>query len=539
MKKFLFLSLIISLIGSTKTKATPTLNSYPAAISTIYLDFDGQDVKSSMWNYGTSFSAAPATMTDAQITEAFNRVSEDFRPFNINITTDLAKFLAAPLDQRIRVIITPTSAWYPAVSGIAYVTSFTWGDDTPCFVFSDRLVNDGKRVAEAISHETGHTLGLYHQSAYTSSCTLTSSYHTGIGTGETSWGPIMGNVASKNLTQWNFGPTPNGCSFLQDNLSIITTTNGFTYRPDDFGDIYSTAGVVNVASNIFSKVGVISTSADKDIFRFDLSLRGKFNLNANPYSVGNSYTGANLDVKIELQDSKGTTIKVYDAADALNVIIDTTLNAGTYYVIVDGTGNVNSKNDYGSLGSYTLTGTYTGTAVSTTTTTTSTSTNSSNEISGIKVKGGNKLSWAKNTIKNGEAMTLVYATENVEDFTELSRPDGNTTSYVHKIVKPEIYTYKLKIIEKNGSIRFSNTVTINAKNNTGIFKIIKQIQQPIVINSTEEYEFQVVDNFGRVIQAGKAPAGSKSIDVRNYPSGIYNIKVNSESEEKIEAFMNK
>ncbi len=197
----------------------------------------------------------------------------------------------------------------------------------------------------------------------------------------------MGNVASRNLTQWNFGPTPNACSYLEDNLSIITTKNGFGYRPDDIGDIYSTASVVNVGANVFSKLGVISTSADKDIFRFDLSLRGKFNLNANPYSVGNAYTGANLDVKIELQDSKGTTIKVYDAADSLNATIDTTLNAGTYYVIVDGTGNVNSKNDYGSLGSYTLTGTYTGTAVTTTTTTTSTSTNSSNEISGIKVKG--------------------------------------------------------------------------------------------------------------------------------------------------------
>ena len=538
MKKFLLLTLIASLLGSTKTNAAPTLNSYPVAISTIYLDFDGQDVKNSMWNYGTPFAAAPATMTDAQITEAFNRVSEDFRPFNINITTDLAKFLAAPLDQRIRVIITPTSAWYPAVSGIAYVTSFTWGDDTPCFVFSDRLINDGKRVAEAISHETGHTLGLYHQSAYTTTCTLTSSYHTGIGTGATSWGPIMGNVASKNLTQWNFGPTPNGCSFLQDNLSIITTKNGFTYRPDDFGDFYNTAGIVNVASSAFSKVGVISTSVDKDIFRFDLSQRGKFNLNANPYSVGNAYTGANLDVKIELQDSKGTTIKIYDIEDSLNAKIDTTLNAGTYYVIVDGTGNVNSKNDYGSLGSYTLTGTYIGTTVTTTTTTT-TSTNSSIEISGTKVKGGNKLSWAKNTTKNGEAMTLVYAKENVEDFTELSRPNGNTTSYIHQIAKPEIYTYKLKIIDKTGSIRFSNSVTIDAKNNTGVFKIIKQVQQPVVINSSEGYEFQVVDNFGRVLQAGKAPAGTKSIDVRNYPAGIYNIKVSSESEERVEKFMNK
>ena len=110
---------------------------------------------------------------------------------------------------------------------------------------------------------------------------------------------------------------------------------------------------------------------------------------------------------------------------------------------------------------------------------------------------------------------------------------------MHKIVTPDIYTYKLKIIEKNGSIRFSNSVTINAKNNTGVFKIIKQVQQPVVINSTEGYEFLVVDNFGRVLQAGKAPAGTKSIDVRNYPAGIYNLKVSSDSEERIEKFMNK
>jgi len=245
-----------------------------------------------------------------------------------------------------------------------------------------------------------------------------------------------------------------------------------------------------------------------------------------------------LDVKIELQDSKGTTIGIYDIEDSLNAKIDTTLNAGTYYVIVDGTGNVNSKNDYGSLGSYTLSGTYTATTV-TTTVTTSTSTNSNIEISGIKVKGGNKLSWAKNTTKNGEALTLIYAKENVEDFTELSRPEANATSFVHQISKPEIYTYKLKIIDKSGSIRFSNSVIIDAKNNTGVFKIIKQIQQPIVIKSAEEYEFKVVDNFGRVLQAGKAPAGTKSIDVRNYPAGIYNIKVSSESEERIEKFMNK
>ena len=56
-----------------------------------------------------------APLTDAQILEIFNRVSEDYRPFNVNITTDSVKFLAAPLTQRIRVIVTPTSSWKTGV----------------------------------------------------------------------------------------------------------------------------------------------------------------------------------------------------------------------------------------------------------------------------------------------------------------------------------------------------------------------------------------------------------------------------------------
>jgi hypothetical protein len=87
----------------TNANATPTLNSYPVASSTIYLDFDGQDVKSSKWNYGSSFTAAPLTMTDVLITEAFNRVSEDFRPLNINVSAELEKILAAPIRPRPKV----------------------------------------------------------------------------------------------------------------------------------------------------------------------------------------------------------------------------------------------------------------------------------------------------------------------------------------------------------------------------------------------------------------------------------------------------
>ena len=140
MKNFTrILSLLLMSWISLSALALPKLSSYSSAAATIYLDFDGHRVSSAVWNGGTPLNCAPATPTDAQITEIFNRVSEDYRPFNINITTDSTVFLAAPLTQRIRIIVTPTSSWKPGVGGISYVGSFTWGDDTPGFVFTDRL----------------------------------------------------------------------------------------------------------------------------------------------------------------------------------------------------------------------------------------------------------------------------------------------------------------------------------------------------------------------------------------------------------------
>jgi deoxycytidylate deaminase len=480
MKKLICSVFFAALIAASTTQAAPVLNSFPTATATLYLDFDGHDVNSSMWNYGTPFTCLPAAMTDLQITEAFNRVSEDYRPFNINVTTDLNKFLAAPLSMRVRIVVTPTSAWYAGVAGIAYVGSFTWGDDTPAFVFSDKLSNDAKRVAEAIAHESGHTLGLYHQSSYTTDCALSYTYNPGNGIGETSWGPIMGSAASKNTTQWNYGPTPNGCTILQDNLSIITTNNGFGYRTDDYADTYSSAIAISITANIFNKTGLISTTNDKDNFRFDLGQNGQFKLKVLPYSVGANNSGANLDVRITLQNANGVIITTYDYKDSLHAEMDTILNAGTYYVVIDGAGNINSTNDYGSLGAYTMDGYYSGTTTTSTTTTTTTTKGKTTTSTGTT--GGKRR-------ETNASFTNITATDEVVD--------GK------------------------------------------IFNVIKQVQQPVMVNATEAYEYQVFDNYGRTIMVGKAAAGTKIIDIRNQPAGIYNLRLMNPNEQRVEKFMNK
>ena len=252
--------MILALLVSVNGFSLPVLSSLSSAKATIYLDFDGEQVNSAYWNTGKPFTCAPSGMTDAQITEVFNRVAEDYRPFDINITTDESKFLAAPLASRLRVIITPTSGWFTGVGGVSFIGSFKWGDDTPSFVFNDRLgPKNPKMVAECCSHESGHAVGLSHQSKYDGTCNLTATYNDGEGTGEASWAPIMGNSYYRNMSGWNNGPTPYGCSNTQDNLSIITAQNGFSYRKDDYTDDVNNTSAI-IALNGATAEGIISTT---------------------------------------------------------------------------------------------------------------------------------------------------------------------------------------------------------------------------------------------------------------------------------------
>src|SRR5689334_7908790 len=99
-------SVLCGFAMATGVKAQiPLLNSYPAARATIYMDFDGQYVSGTSWNWSGPITAQPSGFTPSDINEMFNRVAEDYRIFNVNITTASNVFLAAPQYQRIRVIV--------------------------------------------------------------------------------------------------------------------------------------------------------------------------------------------------------------------------------------------------------------------------------------------------------------------------------------------------------------------------------------------------------------------------------------------------
>lgn len=358
------------------------LHSRPTATKTIYLDFNGHSTTGTFWNSGGntivtspySFEGDASFSNDelAQFQEIWQRVSECFTPFEVDVTTeeppvaDLIRSGSGDTRWGIRVCIgesNPSPA--PGAGGVAYLGSFNWNSDTPTFVFIEGAGIVGKYVSDATVHEVGHTLGLSHDGRISPS----ESYYTGHGAGATAWAPHMGVGYYVELVQWSKGEYLSA-NQQQDDLALIThpsnngwgSTNGFGYRVDDATNSRTaalplagstTAGVFHV-----NQKGVIEQRTDEDWFRINATA-GTVTLNA----VGGP-ENTMLDIQLGLYDATGTLLTSDNPADLLTASISHTVTAGTYYVKVEGVSNgdplATGYTDYSSLGQYRITGTLNG-----------------------------------------------------------------------------------------------------------------------------------------------------------------------------------
>jgi hypothetical protein len=527
MKKIIQSSLMaVFMCGALTAKSqVPILNSYSTASAVIFLDFDGQTVENTAWNYNGPIYCAPAAITNTQITEIFNRVAEDYRPFNLNITTDSTKYFAAPLASRMRVIITPTYEWYGSAGGVAYVGSFSWGDGTPCFVFSGLLGNNSKNISEATSHEAGHTLGLFHQSTYNGSCVKTAEYNPGVGTGEIGWAPIMGVGYSKNLTLWNSGPNSYGCNIIQNDLDIIVDPiNGFSFRTDDVGNTFAGATSTAFVNNAFIINGVVERNTDADMFRFTTTVYGRFQLNAIPYNVGAGNAGSDLDMQVSLYNNAQTLLGVYNPGTLLNSIIDSFMNAGTYYLKVEGRGNMYAPN-YASLGSYALQGAFS----------ISTLPLRKLELRGVANNDQHQLSWIIEADEAVAKQILEISTDG-RNFTSITESPVASRSYAYRPHTSNAVQYRLNVTFDNGRQYYSNVITLRK---TGTFlgpKLITNIinSDEIGVYSPGNYNYLIFDLNGKILTEGKLATGNNSLSSGIITSGMYMIRFTNGTEQWIE-----
>lgn len=346
------------------------LHSKPGANRTIYLNFRGATLTGTAWNGSGGSINAPAFDLDGvpgsysttelqRIQGIWQRVAEDFAPFDVNVTTE-----APPPDRLTRsgstdtvfgttVLITTRAGVYScSCGGVAYLGIF---DDTsdyykPALVFYDALGNGSEKyVAEAATHEAGHNMGLSHDGS------PAGGYYTGHGSGATGWAPIMGVGYYQALTQWSKGEYLDANNKQDD--YVVMQGNGLPLRADDHGNSLATATLLPAGGGTLT--GLIERPDDVDVFVFSATA------GTASFTLSPAVRAPNLDAVLTLRNAAGSVLASWNPVDALNAGGSFVLPAaGTYSLEVRGTGKGDPLGSgysaYGSLGQYRLTASFGG-----------------------------------------------------------------------------------------------------------------------------------------------------------------------------------
>lgn len=352
------------------------LHSRPAAAKVIYLDFTGHTTANTPWNSGVNanvnivtpafdLDGDPTTFNDAErtaIQDIWRRVSEDYAAWDVDVTTAdpgleaIRRTSVSDANYGVRCVVGGSSMQWlgSGAGGVAYVGTFSstvsaslTANDIPAFVFPQQLGNSPRLIAEAASHEVGHTLGLYH-----SGQTTGVEYYAG----QADWAPIMGVSYYKTVTQWTRGDYPLSNN-TQDQVAIISSK--LPRSAPVHGGSAVTASVVS--GNSFTAGGVITTSVQQQWF--------KLTAGAGPFSVSGAVAqpSPNLKLALSLVSSTGAVV-TQGVANGMGSNLNAIVTAGDYYLVVDGTGSTNNATtgytDYGSLGRYGLAGSWAAATVS-------------------------------------------------------------------------------------------------------------------------------------------------------------------------------
>ena len=381
--------------AAVSVSTPPVYHSKPGSTKRIYLDFNGAIVSGTAWNTSAGVSSWSvkvwsqdsdvSSFSDSEQTwmkRVWQRVAEDYAPFDVDVTTDVAydpDNYTGNKDNVGWLLICDTfdnngvALPHNGSGGVAYVGVF--GNSTysptyqPAWVTSTNGGGDESVIAEAASHEMGHNMGLSHDG------TSTLGYYGGHGTGDVSWGALMGTGYFRNVSQWSKGQYYDA-NQLQDDLSIISSR--IPYRADDHGNTAGTATPLTVTSGTTissttpetdpsnsnpANKGVIERNTDVDVFSFYTGT-GSLQLKANPWTHLSGTRGGNLDILLELFNQAGTLVASNSGETVTNASISASLTQGYYYLNVrnagTGTPLVSSPSGYtayGSIGQYFISGT--------------------------------------------------------------------------------------------------------------------------------------------------------------------------------------
>ena len=315
---------MIALTSTSTFAEVPRLNSDANAPHTIYLDFDGHvEPKSKYtcppplngtpegWPIDISVTDISRTITATQVREIWEAVSEDFAPFNVNVTTDAARAPGSETANALRIAIGGLSTDHLglAPSGCEDLLA------NPPYL-NPRIANVAvvaldprtvlpRQAAAAISHEAGHLYGLAHHTA--KSPTLLDRW-------------IVAAFLPGQRYIWRNGENEFGRH--QDDLAQLEWLLG--RRPDELNPVVLTRAerITSAGTELsgFYANGTIAREYDFDDFVFtappvpSLTFRVQAGIWANPFSTSVGIE-PNLRYRVEVLTGNGNvTIACPDSA---------------------------------------------------------------------------------------------------------------------------------------------------------------------------------------------------------------------------------
>jgi PKD repeat protein len=372
------------------------LHSKPSATIKIYLNFfKGMTPADRVWGGVSSVpyhSGVSNEVEDANVYHIWSSVAEDYAPFNVDVTTEEPSFEDATrtdiYDKNFMQTVNITKSYSEQivgrnVGGIAYLGSFgSFSNDNfytmPVWVFALNIDNSIKCIAEAASHEVGHTLGLAHQGGVNGM-----EYYPGhVAVDGHGWAPIMGKSYSAGTTQWSDGKF--NANRHQDDIATMKTY-GIGLPASDVNVSKETAQTFEVDKLTNDKVyvkrtvGLIDSPQDIDYYTFYVEYASNkvkllitncvdLTLTCDEHSLSETNMNyGNLHINAALLNEQGEVVKQFNNPANMHVKIEENLSPGKYYIAVKSgesnpimvEGRISSGyTNYGSIGQYIITGYY-------------------------------------------------------------------------------------------------------------------------------------------------------------------------------------